>query len=258
MIRFTQLNLFPRGVSKATQSSLRPLPGRNFALAIIDRLTLNPIAPRVELTDSSVRSASDQPEPKPSRRRRLRKWTVRTVLVVVVLIGVTLLFLPQIATRVLTRLTAGLELEQFETEVEEVGWNTATLSTLSAGNPGWKAEADGVLVRYSPWDLLRGQIQSLSFDQLRIEITQDAPSPETPPDEQPASKASAADTPSPTDENPFAWLHTLPETLAACPRMEAPQARLLSKRGTQQVQQTVDLTVQLDSRGSIRLVLRQD
>ncbi|NNM31246.1 MAG: hypothetical protein HKO57_17170, partial [Akkermansiaceae bacterium] len=154
----------------------------------------------------------------------------------IVVAGLALVFLPQIATGVIARLTANLDLEDFSVKVEEVRWNEARLTGLAAANPGWRARAGTVVVEYNPWDLLDGTVRKMTLHDLELAVSKPAPATGPGPDPGPDEKASS-----------FAWLHRLPEAFANCPGLSAPAARLTVSRGEASIVETFDLALLQES-----------
>ncbi len=154
-----------------------------------------------------------------TRKRRLRKWLCISLLGLVIIFAPALLLLPQIATKVIAQLTGDIDLETFEIEVSDVSWRSATLVNLTASDPGWRATAPRLTIEYHPWDLLSGQLNSLTLHNLNIELIDQ----NTTVEDEPGTDDPGTDDPtSPTNH----WISQLPAQLAACPRVFAPEANL--------------------------------
>ncbi len=86
----------------------------------------------------------------------------------------------EFATKVIAQLTDDIDLETFEVQVSDVSWHSATLTDLTASDPGWRATAPRLSVKYSPFQLFNGKVSSLTLHDLKLEILTEASS-ETPP-----------------------------------------------------------------------------
>ncbi len=203
-------------------------------------------------------SPPDSPTPKHPPRRRLLRRAGWLLLVFVILVGVGLLFLPQIATGVIAQLTDDLDLQQFEVEVVEVGWNEATLTDLAAADGNWQAHASTIVVRYAPWDLLRGKVQSLILEDLRLDLAPKASSENRPPLNPPKGDGATAGDPDHRGATSFAWLHTLSEALSKCPRITAPHTQLTVSRDATPIRMSFDLDLRREGSGVLHLTIDEE